>query len=476
MDAYQGAFHARTFRYQSRQAKKFLNDVVPLLASQDGVVGAAGSYCLYDFDNSLFEESNSTPNDFDIFVCGMYGETKSSFCNFMQIVTDNAKMHGVYSVEKRKMWKNNYVYSDESILICDIWVAGFDVKFSFVQCPRDSNIWSVVERFDIDIVKLCYNIHTGICLPKPGIKEMIEKRCLHVCNFDTKHSAPTNFEKRKIISTLRRMNKYHSRGFVIENYPNINGKCIMETRHQGEYGILEPELNSLTNHDQQGWTLKNTKDRIYNAFRCLKSFPNTIFFNRRLLVIGYTPALLYCLKQVNSLPRRIKMDQVKISPIDYIDVFFCVQSKKLFVQAILSFLMKAFGSAYYYQVVTQSEDTVPGFSDKVYTFTVTFQGSSMIGYRFIRLTSDLNIDELLDRQDFSLHKVYLNIHSGNLHPSTEAALTIKTGFIRCYKYRFASQSPKLHEIDWFCRLLTQMQRLHRVGWRFINYPTLVEER
>jgi len=224
--------------------KDFLRKVIPVEAQRHGAVGGAGSFFLYDYDHTLLDVENATsPNDVDIFVCGEYGKTENNYSHFIDSVISNAQSEGYYVVAKRT-YANTYVYKDKRILITNLIVGGISVDLSFIQCPLDKTVATVVDKFDMDIVRVVYNIEIGTSVPKStDVQHAIRTRTFTVHDFTMAYCGPSDFEIFKIRSTFQRIAKYSERGFRASDFPKLLQSQRMTTRSTRRE-IKEPELQS----------------------------------------------------------------------------------------------------------------------------------------------------------------------------------------------------------------------------------------
>jgi len=447
-----------SFLIESRKVKQFLEKVIPNEAKQASKVGGAGSFFLFDYDPTLMSVHNtSSPNDVDIFVCAEYGETSEEFTNFVDAVAANAERRG-YAITDQRTHSNMYVYKDTPILITDIYVNGIEVHISFVQCPKDREVWTVVDRFDLDIVRVRYG-------------------------------APTNFEKRKVLSTLSRMRKFHQRGFEIGNLPRLLKSTTVDTRSTRQ-AIQERELQSndpIIERRPVGWGTVEAQVLMEIAFRELTAHISPRLKRRaRVGAIGFHP-FAYVLgstdEHVIEIADRVRENQVvfqtDVPEKTWLDVFICTQGdRESFHSFVRSFISSAYGSRPPPEttVIGRYNEHVVGLGPSMETVGINFHNNvgytAKLNYRFVHLPLPTMVDDLMNKQIFSFYKVKYNIDEAEFEQSPSAIAAFRTGLVECGKFQFELLGPSVSDIKLFSIILDDMQFYFRRGWDFVQYPTL----
>jgi len=479
-----------SFLIESRKVKQFLEKVIPNEAKQASKVGGAGSFFLFDYDPSLMSVHNtSSPNDVDIFVCAEYGETSEEFTNFVDAVVANAERRG-YAITDQRTHSNIYVYKDTPILITDIYVNGIEVHISFVQCPKDREVLTVVDRFDLDIVRVVYDLRRRQTLPRsPAIASAIRSRVLSVIDFTFQYGAPTNFEKRKVLSTLSRMRKFHQRGFEIGNLPRLLKRTIVETRSTRQ-AIQERELQSIDPTFERrpvGWPTVEAQVLMRTAFRELTAHISPRLKRRaRVGAIGFHP-FAYVLgstdEHVINIADRVRENQVvfqtDVPEKTWLDVFICTQGdRESFHTFVRSFISSAYGGRPPPEttLTARYNEHVMGLSPYMETVGINFHknvgGTAKLNYRFVHLPHPMMVDDLMNKQIFSFYKVKYNIDEAEFEQSPSAIAAFRTGLVECGKFQFELLGPSVSDIKLFSIILDDMQFYFRRGWDFIQYPTL----
>jgi len=472
-------FDRSSFLRESCKVKAFLRKVVPAEAQLQGAVGGAGSFFLYDYDSTLMDVANATsPNDVDIFVCAEYGRTAEQYFDFMKLIVIKA-MREQYQIVKIATYKNLYVNKNLPIFISDIYVADIALHFSFVQCPLDTTVATVVDTFDIDIVRVVYDIRTGSSTPKSSnVAVAIHNRILSADNFIMKHCAPTNFEKRRILSTLGRIRKYRDRGFSIRNIPQLI-RCPLRQRQEF---AQEPELQHHHNRHDIGWQRNKSNRLIRKAvFQLESNLPAPLMRHGKVMLMGSHPfALFVCLTyEGQHLPLYVQECQqnfsAKVLKQMTLDVVLLTPDSAHLLSIIRCFIRRAFGN-HPPPDLTMIHDTttnVTGMTPCLETVTVMVPSPTSLNYRFIRVAPNVSRSQLLAQQIFSFYQTAACTKTHELKLTSSAEATMQTGRVQCGNFHLSDSAPSEIDVVLFGKVLANMQFYFRRGWTFDQYPTLV---
>ena len=201
--------------------KRLLRHAVPRHLTRRNEVAIAGSAALHWYQG----QTNVGPlwtdiGDIDIFVAGPNGSTEANFKDFVLSIVQRfeAAHHVVESVECYKCLVYGPTVGGD-ICICDVMVRDISVCLSFVQSPGCLTARSVMEKFDIDICQVMYDIH----------RQTFELSVRTRANIraGTAVALPLLFESDdgnvslgdmiRVRKTLLRMRKHHARGYVFGN-------------------------------------------------------------------------------------------------------------------------------------------------------------------------------------------------------------------------------------------------------------------
>lgn len=160
-------------------------------------------------------------SDFDVFVAGRHGSTSSNFRNFVKKVL--AKIKRTHEVLEVKMKKNKYCFDESTyeVDIVNVYIREFALPISFVQSPRCSTVYEVVQKFDIDVVQVLLPFHHFSFYMTPATYKSISTDVANVKDF-VFEDVPTETERGTLARTLQRMQKYKARGFVFQNMPRLS--------------------------------------------------------------------------------------------------------------------------------------------------------------------------------------------------------------------------------------------------------------
>lgn len=163
-------------------------------------------------------------NDIDFFVSGLRGQRRASFRTFVRAAM--RKVETVMKAEGRTVivgeeFENRYAFSGMSILMHNMEVSGNDLTISFVQAPNSENMLEVINCFDIDVVKVIYNPVRRELYAPLDVVVAIENGEARVCDFGLSEGQPSEYDVKKVCSTMKRMQKYGSRGYTFKRYPKL---------------------------------------------------------------------------------------------------------------------------------------------------------------------------------------------------------------------------------------------------------------
>ena len=154
---------------EARLVKQLLRDMLPHDLRSRNTVCVAGSASLHWHLLSYPSDGLATsclfqPNDVDIFVYGIDGQTEHSFKNAVFAMVDQLK-HKRYVVQNIDIQTNTYILPNAPVLIINVHVFGQNTKLSFIQRPSDTTPEQVIDKFDINIVRVIYDIsREEICM------------------------------------------------------------------------------------------------------------------------------------------------------------------------------------------------------------------------------------------------------------------------------------------------------------------------
>ena len=187
----------------------------------DFPVFIAGSFALFMYERiALKTKPLWIPNDCDIFVLAgsetAFAKYVSSFAAFLSRVCDDDMAFTLTT-------STRYQYAlGQDITFKEINLDGMDVKLSFIFNPACTEVHHVLNGFDIDVVRVNYDIKSRVFRVPVYIKWNIlrsEAKVLRV--FKWASNTPTEQEQRALTQTLERMRKYQQRGYRFLNIPRV---------------------------------------------------------------------------------------------------------------------------------------------------------------------------------------------------------------------------------------------------------------
>ena len=214
---------------EAELVKQTLRDMLTEDLQLRGTVCVAGSaslhwYLLTSPQDGLAKSCLFQPGDTDIFVYGPDGQTEVAFkkavYGMINQLQEKGYMVGIYSKKR-----NFYVHKDVSVLIIDVKVVELEAHLSFIQCPHDSTVQQVVSQFDINVVKVIYNIATGELSADDEILQCIQARKGVAKDFYCQFTAADYKEVKKVRQTLLRIAKFTRRGFSFAKCLNLKSNA-----------------------------------------------------------------------------------------------------------------------------------------------------------------------------------------------------------------------------------------------------------
>lgn len=162
--------------------------------------------------------------DIDVFFTRGYGFDNLGFIVVSNMVvkeiTDICSSRGV-GVKVEEMRRNWYVEKDELVLIQDMTIGDGRINLSFIQQPCTEDIDTVVSEFDIDVCRVVYNPFEEVLYADLGLVDRIKQGYATVVDLTARNGGPDSFDVAKITSTIRRMHKYHERGYIFDRLPML---------------------------------------------------------------------------------------------------------------------------------------------------------------------------------------------------------------------------------------------------------------
>lgn len=232
---------SKDYYHEITRAQQCLRRMIPLQESKKQHVGVAGSCATHWFMLSDLTPNLQTPawkpNDIDIFVAGPNGANDQLFSDFVNMCVTSAESGG-FVVAQIMPKQHDYIQQGISVNIIDVIFIGSPTCFSFVQASASNTIDDVIETFDIDVVKVIYDIWGNSFRLDPVIKWNIEHLKAVVFPFYTEEHTPNSFEQRRQMITYSRMRKYEKRGFTFITAPQIISKG---------YQVVSSDTDSIIN-------------------------------------------------------------------------------------------------------------------------------------------------------------------------------------------------------------------------------------
>lgn len=179
----------------------------------------AGSFALLMYERITLKNAPLwTPNDCDVFVIApdedAFDHYVRSFTAFLSRVTDST-----FSLRT----STRYQYSlGLELIFKEIEIDGIGIVLSFIYNQAAKEPADVINSFDIDIVRVSYDLATrAFTVPVDIKRNIIKNRATVLKVFKWASTTPTDIEERILAQTLSRMRKYCQRGYVFTNTPAV---------------------------------------------------------------------------------------------------------------------------------------------------------------------------------------------------------------------------------------------------------------
>jgi len=279
-------------RAEHKQIRKVLRNMVPTATWTSGRMGLSGSSAMqmYEYarysDAILLERPAYICGDADIFYCC----NDEEFALTKAIIQLRLCRKG-YKTSYETTFVHRYIHPDYSIWIWEFKLEAIDIKFSLVQAPQEISVEEVVDRFDIDIVKVIYDPGRDRFIVEPSVVRAIDNRTFRAKDFVFDREVPSKFELIKTVRTYKRIQKYMGRGYRLVRMPQI--KCRTSSSGTGPIRDfpIELEMDPLAVVRTSRGEIFNDQVRINRFLK--RHFPPLYIYLNRVGIVGDCPLAWY---------------------------------------------------------------------------------------------------------------------------------------------------------------------------------------
>ena len=148
-----------------------------------------------------------------------------------------------------------YVRLNTRVWIVDCKITGAEPTLSFVHANGLSSMKEVLDGFDMNIVKVMYDVRTMMLMTDEETIADVWNGEAAVSNFEMKSDIPSKFEIKKLSLTLNRMIKYGARGYKFRNYP------LLQSQSRGATAITKETKEQRNEQHSLNIRRKNNKQK-----------------------------------------------------------------------------------------------------------------------------------------------------------------------------------------------------------------------
>lgn len=457
------------FQRRSTKIKKCLSELFSVEQIERNTVCVAGSAPLQWLLLSLPLHSIPKgclfqPQDVDIFIYGDDGRTQKAFTEMVTMAIENLEFKG-YDVFYTMTRENLYILNDIPVLITDVCIRNiYHNRLSFVQCPTDSTKEDIVARFDIDIVKVMYDIGKQTIIVNEDVKRNILQGVAVSRDFNFGLSAPSARELYMMKQRLFRIEKYTSRGFHFTRVPKLlcNMSNVMTTPLAGMLPGYKPiEESEFVNE---------TLDDVIVFMQ--EMFPMSELKNGTVGLFGELPLMKVLSDNESTLNWRIpgpwKVAQANICICG--DDAKHVSSFKnrigmLWIQVLTSF---GYTTPDSYHV----NEIVDGLGKRTYNAKFKVKELDVV-LRFIRCPHAETCEDVAKSTKLGIEKVWYDFNSHTLQSCPDVMEQIKTAITTVDDIMIKGKTPNFREVKEIVSVIERMRNYHSQGFVFKNYPLIL---
>ena len=454
----------RSLRCEMRQVKTLLSRMIDPVARHGEYICVAGSASLLWFILSLparceVSECIYRPNDIDVFVYGPLGEHEYHFSAFVSELTKNIEAAG-YTITERSQRYNWYVLENEPVLIVDVRVKGISAKLSFVQCPIANTSQEVVDSFDMDIVRVIYDVKDGTITVRDDVRPNILQRRATAKDFVRSHDFPTSGDFTAYGITLSRITKYSKRGFSFSNFPSL--RC---------------SLNHLTRRDRvtdfgfpRNLNAAGVKYKIELVLDVLRrSVPGAYLRSHSLGVCG--ESLLYWMLDVDNcdivIPAHIRLRAAVLHNI--VRVYVCdkiTPTPNDFFEFVHDVQLSLWNHGYRHEHC---------FKHKPPRKLRTLQHATRVrltnrywSVEFVWSPGTSSMEQVAEKQLLGIHRVWLNYNTMTLVASDSVKQQLQAGSCRIWPIQLYNVPPGATEQELIDSHTRSIEECYECGWSFLD--------
>jgi len=403
------------------------------------------------------------PNDVDIFIYGDVAKTQQTFeeavNGLIYILHDKG-----YDVVDRNCWETLYILKNIPVLLISVYVRNVYTTLQFVQCPTATSNDDILSRFDMDIVKVAYDIDSGTIIVDDEVKRSILRGEATVRNFEFGLSGPTIGEIHVLKRTLLRMEKYAWRGFHFTNKPKL--LCSMTNVMQTPLAGMLPMYKPIEEPEM-------INEAIADVVAFMEAIiPMSDLKSGKVGLFGELLLMKVLSDNESTLHRRI----LGAWKVHRANICVCGDDAKLrssFENRIRRLYMDTSKSRDY---TVDKSYKVSDIVDGLGTYTrYTMLGMKEVNVllRFVQCKYCETCRDVANRSKIGIERIWYDFNTHKLEVYPGIMDGIRTALIDVDDLVIKEDAPTSKEAMEICSVLERMQYYHAQGFLFEKYPRIL---
>ena len=466
-----GSIYRRELIQEATRTQDAVRHMLSNELQQQGTVCVAGStalqwYLLRHGDNSSVRCCMFKPNHVRIFVFGEDGKTDTAFRTAVRTMIRNLVEYGkeVYDLQEQQ---NTHLLSREPAMIVDAHVEGLHAEFNYMQSPADSSAYDIAGRFDIDILKVIYDIANDEFRLEDSVARSIARRTGSARDIHCRLSVPDQSEVRSYMSTLSRIRTYSQRGFDFR-------RCPILICNADDAGKMRPIPSALPGH-MPAVHGHRVIDTMHTALKfMLDVIPSHVL---RKGTIGLAGELLLT-NIISQNSYSVASRVVGPWKVALANVFVCGadgMSTEAFYQAMKVIRNRYNKSRQPFGLFTEQKSFVDGICKLTDVLWISSQYPKL-ELQFVQCPGVENIQALSELLPIGVKRIWYNFEEMSCELSLGVSEQLRTGTVHVEDKLIKDTHPDLTEMKEMKYLIGRLHRYHSQGFIYDKLPAMVNIR
>ena len=459
----------KRWEWESAKVRKVLGDLLTEDMAKRNNVCVAGSaplqLLLASYPEGSFPRTlEFVPHDIDVFVFGEDGETEEAFRAAVVSMVSELQNKGNEATDYN--WRQNmYIADGVPAWIADAYVDAICQNLSFVQCPMDSTKEEVVARFDMDIVRVMYDIPKEEIVVDPAIKRNIEQGKATIRDRHFSFTALRKGDIRTVLSTLHRMTKYKERGFSFTNTPLLlcDQDDIMTTPTAETLLEWKPPIDLVR--------LNVTVRNVIEFMEYL--IPKGDLESGKIGLCGELPLMKLMIDHRHVLSSRILFPW----KIKKVNICICEELHQDYKERVKNIWMKLATTERYVLDLEESssldiQEAVHGLG--MFTHTTTWKIKNIdVVVRFVHCEYADTCEDVVRANRIGIERVWYDFRNHAFQVCPGVREQLECGVVKVGDLGIEDDVPTIEEISIISSLLQRMQYYQSQGFVFEKFPIIV---